>query len=148
RHSARREPLIVGPPTTLAELLAPSLPPGPLWSGASVSARKAAAVPAAHIEPAQTYLPDIEPALRQLDEKTLRERVLPELLRRLAFVDVRHRHGPREEGKDLLAWRMSPIDTIDWVGFVVKAGDLNAQVASSAGIRTALHQVEQVLDHE
>lgn len=29
----------------------------------------------------------------------------------------------------------------------MKRGDLNAQVASVAGIRTVLHQVEQVLDH-
>jgi hypothetical protein len=49
---------------------------------------------------------------------------------------------------DLLAWRMSEIDTREWVGFVVKTGDLTAQVASVSGIRTVLHQVEQVLDHE
>lgn len=96
----------------------------------------------------QPYYPDVEPALRKLNEEELRERVLPELLRALGFVDARHRHGPREEGKDLLAWRTSPIDTHDWVGFVVKRGDLNAQVTSSAGVRTVLHQVEQVLDHE
>lgn len=94
------------------------------------------------------YDPDVEPALRKLSEQDLRERVLPELLRVLGFVDVRHRHGPREEGKDLLAWRTSSIDTHDWVGFVVKRGDLNAQVTSSASVRTVLHQVEQVLDHE
>jgi len=91
---------------------------------------------------------DVEPALRKLDEKALREKVLPELLRKLKFFDIRHRHGPHEEGKDLLAWHESVIGTHDWVGFVVKAGDLNAQVASSSGIRTTLHQVEQVLDHE
>jgi hypothetical protein len=100
------------------------------------------------LDPSPPYLWDVEPALRKLDEKALRERVLPELLRRLGFFDVRHRHGPREEGKDLLAWRKSSIGTHDWVGFVVKAGDLNAQVTSSSGIRNALHQVEQVLDHE
>jgi hypothetical protein len=94
------------------------------------------------------YYPDVEPALRELDERELRERILPPLLQALGFVDVRHRHGPREEGKDLLAWRRSVIDTHDWIGFVVKRGDLNAQVTSSAGIRTVLHQVEQVLDHE
>src|ERR1043166_9572320 len=43
---------------------------------------------------------------------------------------------------------MSEIDTTEWVGFVVKAGDITAQVASVSGIRTVLHQVEQVLDHE
>ena len=43
---------------------------------------------------------------------------------------------------------MSEIDTREWVGFVVKTGDLTAQVASVSGIRTVLHQVEQVLDHE
>jgi hypothetical protein len=94
------------------------------------------------------FYPDVEPALRRLAEKELRDRVLPRLLSALRFFDVRSRHGPREEGKDLLAWRRSPIDTHDWVGFVVKAGDLNAQVASASGIRTVLHQVEQVLDHE
>ena len=94
------------------------------------------------------YYPDVEPALRELDKRELRERILPPLLQALGFVDVRHRHGPREEGKDLLAWRLSVIDTHDWIGFVVKRGDLNAQVTSSAGIRTVLHQVEQVLNHE
>ena len=67
---------------------------------------------------------------------------------RSGFFEVRPRHGPREEGKDLLGKHESRIGTHDWVGFVVKAGDLNAQVASSSGIRTTLHQVEQVLDHE
>jgi hypothetical protein len=69
-------------------------------------------------------------------------------LRALDYVDVRVLHGPREEGKDLLAWRMSEIDTSEWVGFVVKTGDITAQVAAVSGIRTVLHQVEQVLDHE
>jgi hypothetical protein len=91
---------------------------------------------------------DVKPALRKLDEKALRERVLPVLLDRLGFFDVRPRHGPREEGKDMLGYRASALGTVDWVGFVIKAGDLNAQVASSSGIRTVLHQVEQVLDHE
>lgn len=100
------------------------------------------------LDPTPPYYPDVERALRKLDEQELRERVLPEFLRALGFVDTRHRHGPREEGKDLLAWRKSLIDTHDWAGFVVKRGDLNAQVTSSAGIRTVLHQVEQVLDHE
>jgi len=81
------------------------------------------------------------------DEAKLRDRILPPLLHELGFVDVRGRHGPREEGKDLLARRTSILDTQDWIGFVVKAGDLNAQVASSAGIRTVVNQVEQVLDH-
>lgn len=92
--------------------------------------------------------PDIEPALRELDEKALRERVLPALLHELEVFEIRPRHGPREEGKDLIGWRRSPLDTRDWVGFVVKAGNLNAQVTSTAGIRAVLHQVEQVLDHE
>jgi hypothetical protein len=91
----------------------------------------------------QNLYPDIEPALRKLDERALRERILPVLLHELEFFD-----GPREEGKDLLGWRRSPLDTKDWVGFVVKSGNLNAQVAHPAGIRTVLHQVEQVLDHE
>lgn len=94
------------------------------------------------------YFPDVEIAVRSLDENAVRERVLPALLRALDFVDVRGRHGPREEGKDILARHASALGTHDWVGFVVKAGDLNAQVASSSGIRTVVHQVEQVLDHE
>lgn len=57
------------------------------------------------LDPTPPFYPDVEPALRQLDEKGLRERVLPDLLRALGFVDVRQLHGPREEGKDLLAWR-------------------------------------------
>lgn len=100
------------------------------------------------LDPKPPYYPDVEPALRKLDERALRERVLPGFFRALGFVDVRDRHGPHEEGKDLLAWRTSPLETHDWVGFVVKRGDLNAQVASSSGIRTVLHQAEQVLDHE
>ncbi len=100
------------------------------------------------LDPPRRYLWDVESKLRELNEKALRERVLPELLYRLGFVEVRSRHGPREEGKDLLAWHVSRIGSHDWVGFVVKAGDLNAQVASSSGIRAALHQAEQVLDHE
>ena len=96
----------------------------------------------------QPLYPDIEPALRKLDERALRERVLPLLLHELEFFEVRPRHGPREEGKDLLGWRRSPLDTKDWMGFVVKQGSLNAQVAHTAGIRTVLRQVEQVLDHE
>jgi hypothetical protein len=107
-----------------------------------------AIVTAPLLDPSPPFRWDVEPALRRLDEKALREQVLPHLLRVLGFFDVRHRHGPREEGKDLLAWRRSAIGTHDWVGFVVKAGDLNAQVTSTAGVRTVLHQVEQVLDHE
>jgi hypothetical protein len=94
------------------------------------------------------YYPDVAEAVGKLTEHDLRAAVLPPLLRALAYVDVRMLHGPREEGKDLLAWRMSEIDTTEWVGFVVKAGDITAQVASVSGIRTVLHQVEQVLDHE
>lgn len=96
----------------------------------------------------QKLYPDIGPALRKLDEEALRERVLPVLLRRLEFIDVRSRHGPMERGKDLLAWRRGPLGTADWYAFVVKSGNLNAQVAHVAGIRTVLHQVEQALDHE
>ena len=97
---------------------------------------------------AKPYYPDVEAALGGMPERELHERVLPPLLRALDYFDVRVLHGPREEGKDLLAWRMSEIDTPEWVGFVVKTGDLTAQVASTNGIRTVLHQVEQVLDHE
>ena len=97
---------------------------------------------------AKPYYPDVEEAVANLTERELRENVLPSLLRALYYVDVRVLHGPREEGKDLLAWRMSEIDTPEWVGFVVKAGDITAQVAAVSGIRTVLHQVEQVLDHE
>jgi hypothetical protein len=93
------------------------------------------------------YYTDVEKALAALSEPELRDHVLPVLLRALAYIEVRRLHGPREEGKDLLAWRWSTIDTKDWTGFVVKSGDLNAQVGSSAGIRTVLYQVEQVLDH-
>ena len=94
------------------------------------------------------YYPDVARAVGKLEERAVRERVLPPLLRALSYVDVRVLHGPREEGKDLLAWRMSEIGTPEWVGFVVKSGDVTAQVASISGIRTVLHQVEQVLDHE
>jgi hypothetical protein len=94
------------------------------------------------------YYPEVEHKLRDLDERALRDDVLPALLPELEFVDIRSRHGAREEGKDLLAWRYSLLGTKDWVGFVVKRGDLNAQVASTSGVRTVLHQVEQVLDHE
>lgn len=97
---------------------------------------------------AKPYYADVEAAVANLAERELREEVLPPLLRALHHFDVRVLHGPREEGKDLLAWRMSEIDTREWVGFVVKTGDLTAQVASVSGIRTVLHQVEQVLDHE
>ncbi len=94
------------------------------------------------------FYPDVKPALRELDEEKLRQRVLPVLLRKLDFIDVSSRHGPMERGKDLLAWRHGPLGTRDWFAFVVKRGDLNAQVAHVAGIRTVLHQVEQALDHE
>jgi hypothetical protein len=97
---------------------------------------------------AKPYYPDVEAAVTKMSERELREDVLPPLLRALYYFDVRVLHGAREEGKDLLAWRMSEIDTREWVGFVVKTGDLTAQVASVSGIRTVLHQVEQVLDHE
>jgi hypothetical protein len=93
------------------------------------------------------YYHDVERALAALDEAALRDNVLPKLLDELSYLEVRKLHGPREEGKDLLAWRLSPLDTKDWTGFVVKSGDINAQVGSSAGIRTVLYQVEQVLDH-
>jgi hypothetical protein len=97
---------------------------------------------------AMPYYPDVAQAVARLTERDLRNDVLPRLLRRLYYMDVRVLHGPREEGKDLLAWRMSEIDTTEWVGFVVKTGDITAQVAAVSGIRTVLHQVEQVLDHE
>ena len=97
---------------------------------------------------AKPYYSDVEAAVARMPERELRENVLPTLLRALYYFDVRVLHGPREEGKDLLAWRMSEIDTREWVGFVVKTSDLTAQVASVSGIRTVLHQVEQVLDHE
>lgn len=100
------------------------------------------------IDPKRPPYLDVEQALRALDERGLRERVLPALLHELDIFEVRSRHGPREEGKDLLGWRYSPLGTRDWVGFVVKKGNLNAQVASTAGIRTVLNQVEQVLDHK
>jgi hypothetical protein len=51
------------------------------------------------------YLPQVEAALRLIDEASLRDRILPALLEELGFVHVRGRHGPREEGKDLLARR-------------------------------------------
>ena len=38
-----------------------------------------------------------------LENMVLRQQVLPVLLRRLDFIDVRSRHGPMEQGKDLLA---------------------------------------------
>lgn len=94
------------------------------------------------------YSPDVEQALKTLDERVVRDVVLPALLHALDFFDVRQRHGSREEGKDLLAWRNSILGSHDWHGFVVKVGDLNAQVASPQGVRSVLHQVEQVLDHE
>ncbi|MDQ7814221.1 MAG: hypothetical protein RDU25_00220 [Patescibacteria group bacterium] len=94
------------------------------------------------------YSPDVERSLKAMDERAVREAVLPELLKALDFFDVRQRHGAREEGKDLLAWRNSVLGTHDWHGFVVKVGDLNAQVTSAHGVRSVLHQVEQVLDHE
>jgi hypothetical protein len=94
------------------------------------------------------YYPDVMKAVGKLAERDLRNDVLPSLLRELNYVDVRVLHGPREAGKDLLAWRMSEIDTPEWVGFVVKVGDITAQVTSVSGIRTVLHQAEQVLDHE
>ncbi|HEX2685639.1 MAG TPA: hypothetical protein VHN14_03435 [Kofleriaceae bacterium] len=97
---------------------------------------------------AKRYYQDVAEVIGKLTERDLRDDVLPPLLRKLYYVDVRVLHGPREEGKDLLAWRMSEIDTPEWVGFVVKAGDITAQVAAVSGIRTVLHQVEQVLDHE
>jgi len=93
------------------------------------------------------YYPDVERALAELDEERLRDEALPKLLHAISYLEVRKLHGPREQGKDLLAWRWSPIGTKDWTGFVVKSGDLNAQVSSQAGIRTVLYQVEQVLDH-
>jgi hypothetical protein len=97
---------------------------------------------------ANPFYTDVAEAVGNLAERDLRDDVLPPLLRKLFYVDVRVLHGPREEGKDLLAWRMSEINTPEWVGFVVKAGDITAQVAAVSGIRTVLHQVEQVLDHE
>jgi len=97
---------------------------------------------------ARPYYRDVAEAVGKLAERDLRDDVLPPLLRALNYVDVRVLHGPREEGKDLLAWRMSEIDTPEWVGFVVKVGDITAQVAAVSGIRTVLHQAEQVLDHE
>ena len=97
---------------------------------------------------AKPYFRDVAEAIGKLTERDLRDVVLPPLLRKLYYVDVRILHGPREEGKDLLAWRMSEINTPEWVGFVVKTGDITAQVAAVSGIRTVLHQVEQVLDHE
>lgn len=100
------------------------------------------------VDRCKAVLPDVAEAVGRLAERQLRDDVLPPLLRALDYVDVRVLHGPREEGKDLLAWRMSEIDTPEWVGFVVKAGDITAQVAAVSGIRTVLHQAEQVLDHE
>lgn len=91
---------------------------------------------------AKPYYEDVEEAVGKLAERNLRNDVLPPLLRALDYIDVRVLHGPREEGKDLLAWRISEIDTPEWVGFVVKAGDITAQVAAVSGIRTVLHQVE------
>jgi hypothetical protein len=93
------------------------------------------------------YLWEVEEALRKLTEKELHG-WLRALLHGMGFFDIRVRHGPREEGKDLLAWHVSRIGSHDWVGFVVKAGNLNAQVASPWGVRTVLYQVEQVLDHD
>src|SRR5262245_52757912 len=77
-----------------------------------------------------SYYPDVAEAVGKLSEHGLRAVVPPPLLRALSYVDIRMLHGPREEGKDLLAWRMSEIETTEWVGFVVKAGDITAQVAS------------------
>jgi hypothetical protein len=82
----------------------------------------------------------VEKAIRRLAEAELRNSVLPTLLRQLNYIDVRVLHGPQEVGKDLLAWRLSEIETLEWVGFVVKVGDITGQVASVSGIRTALHQ--------
>ena len=101
---------------------------------------------AIEIDQPPPYYPDVERALRDLAEIEVRA-LLRRLLPRLGFFDVREQHGPHELGKDLLAWRRSELGTRDWTGFVVKAGDVTAQVSSSTGIRTVLHQVEQVLDH-
>lgn len=98
------------------------------------------------LDPPAPYYADVEQALLVLDEPALR-RLLRRVLPRLGFFDVRELHGPHEQGKDLLAWRPSELGTRDWTGFVVKRGNLTAQVGSPSGIRTVLHQVEQVLDH-
>jgi len=94
------------------------------------------------------YYGDVEVALRAMLEAEVRSRVMPTLLRHLGFHEVRDLHGPHEQGKDLLAFRWSELGTKDWTGFVIKRGDITAQVGSTTGIRTVLHQVEQVLDHE
>lgn len=90
---------------------------------------------------------DVERALGGLSEAEIRT-LLRQVLPLLGFFDVRELHGPYEQGKDLLAWRESELGTKDWTGFVVKCGDVNAQVGATSGIRTVLQQVEQVLDHE
>lgn len=68
------------------------------------------------------YYQDVAEAIGKLAESNLRDSVLSSLLRELDYVDVRVLRGPREQGKDLLAWRMSEIDTPEWNGFVVKTG--------------------------
>jgi hypothetical protein len=100
------------------------------------------------IDAKRFYSEAVEKAIGRLAEGELRTTVLPTLLRELDYVDVRVLHGPQEVGKDLLVWRLSEIETLEWVGFVVKVGDITGQVASVSGIRTVLHQAEQVLDHE
>lgn len=62
---------------------------------------------------------EIAAAVGKLTEQKLRAELLPALLNKLGYQDVRVLHGPREQGKDLLAWRRTELETDEWVGFVV-----------------------------
>lgn len=99
------------------------------------------------LETTEPYRPEVEDALRALDEARLREVLCSLLKGGMRFVEVRINHGPQEKGKDLIAWRSNElVGGRDYYAFVVKAGNLNAQVTSASGIRGVLHQVEQALD--
>jgi len=84
--------------------------------------------------------------IEKLDEKALRETVLLPLLSQMGLRAVTIYHGPRERGKDIVAYDLDRFGNQEYIAVVAKATDLDGSVSSDRGLREVLFQIEQCFD--
>ena len=81
--------------------------------------------------------------LQGLTEAELRKWVLLPLLGRMGLRSPIEYHGPREHGKDIIAFDLDRLGARRYLGVVAKTGNLSGSISDSGGLRSAVFQAEQ-----